>query len=127
MTDQRTTAPIGPARPRHAGAPASATTARPSARGSRAVTLIAMCLGAMITFLQITATVSALTTIQRDLGVDPTTVIWIPSAYTLVVASLVLSAATLGNRYGRKRMFAAGVVAMIVGGAVVAEARRRPG
>jgi hypothetical protein len=30
-------------------------------------------------------------------------VIWIPSAYTLVVASLVLSAATLGNRYGRRR------------------------
>ena len=65
-----------------------------SVRGSRPVTLIAMCLGAMITFLQITATVSALTTIQADLRVDPTTVIWIPSAYTLVVASLVLSAAT---------------------------------
>ena len=47
-----------------------------------------MCLGAMITFLQITATVSALTTIQRDLRVDPTTVIWIPSAYTLMVASV---------------------------------------
>ncbi|GAB3947212.1 MFS transporter [Micromonospora vulcania] len=95
---------------------------RSSARGSRAVTLVAMCLGAMITFLQITATVSALTTIQRDLRVDPTTLIWIPSAYTLAVASLVLSAATLGNRYGPKRMFGAGVVAMIVGGAVVAGA-----
>ncbi|MGW3609151.1 MULTISPECIES: MFS transporter [unclassified Micromonospora] len=122
MTDQRTTAPIGSARPPHASAPAPTATARPSVRGSRAVTLIAMCLGAMITFLQITATVSALTTIQRDLGVDPTTLIWIPSAYTLVVASLVLSAATLGNRYGRRRMFAAGVIAMIVGGAVVAAA-----
>ncbi|MGQ5263472.1 MFS transporter [Micromonospora sp. ZYX-F-536] len=120
MTNQRTTAPTTPARPPHAGAPVPA--ARTPLRGSPAVTLIAMCLGAMITFLQITATVSALTTIQRDLRVDPTTVIWIPSAYTLVVASLVLSAATLGNRYGRKRMFSAGVVAMIVGGAVVAGA-----
>ncbi|MET7876070.1 MFS transporter [Micromonospora sp. DT68] len=73
----------------------------------------------MITFLQITATVSALTTIQRDLRVDATTLIWIPSAYTLVVASVVLSAATLGNRYGRRRMFNAGVIAMIAGGAVV--------
>ncbi|WP_328849308.1 MFS transporter [Micromonospora zamorensis] len=103
-----------------AAAPGPAT-AR-SLRGSRPVTLIAMCLGAMITFLQITATVSALTTIQRDLRVDPTTVIWIPSAYTLVVASVVLSAATLGNRYGRRRMFGAGILAMIVGGAVVADA-----
>ncbi|WP_328423052.1 MFS transporter [Micromonospora sp. NBC_00389] len=122
MTDQRTTAPTRPARLRHASAPGPDATARPSLRGSRAVTLIAMCLGAMITFLQITATVSALTTIQRDLRVDPTTLIWIPSAYTLVVASLVLSAATLGNRYGRRRMFSAGVVAMIAGGAVVAGA-----
>ncbi|MET7670148.1 MFS transporter [Micromonospora luteifusca] len=103
-------------------APESAGTARSSVRGSRAVTLIAMCLGAMITFLQITATVSALTTIQQDLQVDPTTLVWIPSAYTLVVASVVLSAATLGNRYGRKRMFGAGVIAMIVGAAVVAGA-----
>ncbi|MGI5525257.1 MFS transporter [Micromonospora sp. CA-259024] len=103
-------------------APGSAARARASVRGSRPVTLIAMCLGAMITFLQITATVSALTTIQRDLRVDPTTLIWIPSAYTLVVASVVLSAATLGNRYGRKRMFGAGVSAMIVGGVVVASA-----
>ncbi|WUR60563.1 MFS transporter [Micromonospora chokoriensis] len=101
---------------------AAPATARPSLRGSRAMTLIATCLGAMITFLQITATVSALTTIQRDLRIDPTTVIWIPSAYTLVVASMVLSAATLGNRYGRRRMFGAGVIAMIVGGAVVAGA-----
>ncbi|MEU7798416.1 MFS transporter [Micromonospora arborensis] len=103
-------------------APESAGTARSSVRGSRAVTLIAMCLGAMITFLQITATVSALTTIQQNLKVDPTTLVWIPSAYTLMVASVVLSAATLGNRYGRKRMFGAGVIAMIVGAAVVAGA-----
>ncbi|WLS46471.1 MFS transporter [Micromonospora profundi] len=100
-------------------APTPAATARSSLRGSPAATLLATCLGAMITFLQITATVSALTTIQRDLRVDATTLIWIPSAYTLVVASVVLSAATLGNRYGRRRMFSAGVIAMIVGGAVV--------
>ncbi|MEU8152235.1 MFS transporter [Micromonospora sp. NPDC048986] len=108
--------PPGPA------APGPAVRARASVRGSRPVTLIAMCLGAMITFLQITATVSALTTIQRDLRVDPTTLVWIPSAYTLMVASVVLSAATLGSRYGRKRMFGAGVVAMVVGAAVVAGA-----
>ncbi|MET8039364.1 MFS transporter [Micromonospora sp. NPDC005215] len=102
--------------------PGPAGAVRSSVRGSRSVTLIAMCLGAMITFLQITATVSALTTIQQDLRVDPTTLIWIPSAYTLMVASVVLSAATLGNRYGRRRMFGAGVIAMIVGAAVVASA-----
>ncbi|MGC4815338.1 MFS transporter [Micromonospora sp. DT228] len=117
MTSNTTAPPApGPA------APGPAAPVRSAVRGSRPVTLIAMCLGAMITFLQITATVSALTTIQRDLRVDPTTLIWIPSAYTLMVASVVLSAATLGNRYGRKRVFGAGVLAMIVGAAVVAGA-----
>jgi hypothetical protein len=46
----------------------------------------------------------------------PECLIWIPSAYTLVVASLVLSAGTLGNLLGRKRMFCVGVVVMIAGG-----------
>ncbi|MFC4016801.1 MFS transporter [Micromonospora sp. GCM10011542] len=78
-----------------------------------------MCLGSLIVFFQLTATVISLTTIQRDLHVSPTTLVWIPSAYTLMVASLVLSASTLGNRYGRRRMFATGVIAMILGGAVL--------
>ncbi|MGN9779163.1 MFS transporter [Micromonospora sp. H33] len=116
MTDQRTLDPTGSAATPPGRAPQS------PARSSQVATLVAMCLGAAITFLQITATVSALTTIQRDLRVEPTTLIWIPSAYTLAVASLVLSAATLGNRYGRKRLFAAGVIAMILGGAVTAQA-----
>ncbi|WP_446218610.1 MFS transporter [Micromonospora sp. IBHARD004] len=116
MTDQRTLPPTGPATTQGASAPPSPV------RRSQVATLVAMCLGAAITFLQITATVSALTTIQRDLHVEPTTLIWIPSAYTLAVASLVLSAATLGNRFGRKRMFGAGVAAMIAGGAVLAQA-----
>lgn len=74
------------------------------------LTLVAMCLGVMMTFLLITATVSALSAVQADLHVSPSALIWIPSAYTLVVASLVLSAGTLGNLYGRKRMFCVGVV-----------------
>ncbi|MCG5465377.1 MFS transporter [Micromonospora sp. MED01] len=122
MTTSATASTPSGAAPSGKTSPGPAAPARSSLRGSRPVTLIAMCLGAMITFLQITATVSALTTIQQDLRVDPTTLVWIPSAYTLMVASVVLSAATLGSRYGRKRMFGAGVVAMIVGAAVVAEA-----
>lgn len=85
-------------------------------------TLVAMCLGMMMTFLLITAAVSALSAIQKDLGVGPSTLIWIPSAYMLVVASLVLPSSTLGNRFGRKRMFCIGVVVMIAGGLLAASA-----
>ncbi|SHI24916.1 MFS transporter [Streptomyces sp. 3214.6] len=86
------------------------------------LTLVAMCLGVMMTFLLITATISALSAIQADLHVSPSALIWIPSAYTLVVASLVLSAGTLGNLLGRKRMFCAGAVVMIAGGLLAATA-----
>jgi hypothetical protein len=59
-----------------------------SASGAReGLTLAAMCLGAMMTFLQITASASALSAIQEHLRISPGTLVWIPSAYTLLVAS----------------------------------------
>jgi hypothetical protein len=71
----------------------------PSTRRGEVLTLIAVCLGTMMTFLQITAATTALSAIQTDLHVSPTGLVWIPSAYALLVASLVLSAGTLGNLY----------------------------
>lgn len=66
--------------------------ARPEAAVQRreTLTLVAMCLGVMMTFLLVTATISALSAIRDDLHVSPSALIWIPSAYMLVVASLVL-------------------------------------
>lgn len=84
-----------------------------------AVTLVAMCLGAMTTFLLVTASVSALSEIQNDLHVSPTSLVWVPSAYNLLVASLVMSAGTIGNLYGRKRTFLTGTVIMIIGALTV--------
>ncbi|MFI5793439.1 MFS transporter [Streptomyces sp. NPDC051677] len=88
-------------------------------RLAAAVTLVAMCLGAMTTFLLVTASVSALSAIQDDLRVSPTGLVWIPSAYNLLVASLVMSAGTIGNLYGRKRAFLAGTAIMIIGSLTV--------
>jgi DHA2 family methylenomycin A resistance protein-like MFS transporter/DHA2 family multidrug resistance protein-like MFS transporter len=78
-----------------------------------------MCLGAMTTFLLITASVSALSAIQDDLHVSPTGLVWIPSAYTLLVACLVMSAGTIGNLYGRKRAFLTGAAFLILGSLTV--------
>ncbi|MEU6776975.1 MFS transporter [Streptomyces sp. NPDC046759] len=91
---------------------------QPSRRAA-AITLVAMCLGAMTTFLLITASVSALSAIQDDLHVSPTGLVWIPSAYTLLVASLVMSAGTIGNLYGRRRTFLVGAAVMIIGSLTV--------
>jgi DHA2 family multidrug resistance protein-like MFS transporter len=81
-----------------------------------------MCLGSAMTFLEITASISGLPAMQAALHVSAANAVWIPSAYTLTVASLVLSAGSLGNRYGRKRMFCLGVVVLAVGSLVVAAA-----
>ncbi|TQC39063.1 MFS transporter [Rhodococcus sp. WS4] len=87
-----------------------------AAHRGEVLTLMAMCMGAAVTFLLITATVSALPSIQDGLHVSPSNLIWIPSTYTLIVASLVLPSGTMGNRFGRKRMFCIGLMVMIVGG-----------
>jgi DHA2 family methylenomycin A resistance protein-like MFS transporter/DHA2 family multidrug resistance protein-like MFS transporter len=94
-------------------------TSHQSSRFTATITLVAMCLGAMTTFLLITASVAALSAIQDDLHVSPTGLVWIPSAYTLLVASLVMSAGTIGNLYGRKRTFLAGTTIMIIGSLTV--------
>jgi MFS family permease len=105
--------------PHPATAHAAASASSASFGRTQALTLLAMCLGAMMTFLQITASASALSQIQRDLQVSPGNLVWIPSAYTLLVASLLLSAGTMGNLYGRKRLFGLGAAVMIAGSLTV--------
>jgi EmrB/QacA subfamily drug resistance transporter len=51
----------------------------------------------------------ALSAIQRDLGASLEDLEWTVNAYTLSFAVLLLTGAALGDRYGRRRMFAAGL------------------
>jgi EmrB/QacA subfamily drug resistance transporter len=53
---------------------------------------------------------STLPAIQSDLGSDLSTLGWVLDAYLLVFAVLMLTAAALGDRFGRRRVFAGGVV-----------------
>jgi EmrB/QacA subfamily drug resistance transporter len=51
----------------------------------------------------------ALPTIRRDLGASIEDLEWTVNAYTLSFAVLLLTGAALGDRFGRKRVFAAGL------------------
>ncbi len=51
----------------------------------------------------------ALPTIHRDLGASVQSLEWTVNAYVLAYAVLLLTGAALGDRFGRKRMFLAGL------------------
>jgi EmrB/QacA subfamily drug resistance transporter len=52
---------------------------------------------------------TALPTIRHELGASLSSLEWTINAYTLSFAVLLMSAAALGDRYGRRRMFSFGV------------------
>lgn len=53
---------------------------------------------------------TALTEIGRDLGASIEALEWTVNAYTLCFAAFLLTAAVLGDRFGRRRLFVAGLV-----------------
>src|SRR3954471_6709327 len=59
--------------------------------------------------LDITVVNTALPAIQKDLGGSFTDLQWVIDAYALSLAALVLTAGSLADRLGRRRVFAAGL------------------
>src|SRR5215470_9125449 len=64
-------------------------------------TLVLVCTAAFMLLLDITIVSVALPSIQRDLRASLPDLQWVSAAYALVLAVLLLPAATLGDRLGR--------------------------
>ena len=76
------------------------------ARGwTLALTSVAFFMSALDALVVITA----LPAIQRDLGAGVSTLEWTVNAYTLASAAGIITAAALGDRLGRRRVFTAGL------------------
>src|SRR6266508_99290 len=73
-------------------------------------TLAAACFALFMAILDNLVVNIAMPTISRDLDAGTTQLQWIVSAYTLVFASLQITAGGLGDRLGRKRWFLTGIV-----------------
>ena len=71
-------------------------------------TLAACCCSQFLILLDVTTLNVALPSIQRELDVSTANLVWVINAYVLPFASLILVAGTLGDRYGRRRVFLAG-------------------
>lgn len=77
--------------------------------------LLATVLGSGISLLDSTVVNVALPALGRDLGATLGQLQWVVNGYTLSLAALVLLGGSLGDRFGRRRIFAVGVVWFALG------------
>jgi len=77
-------------------------------------TLLAACTATFMLLLDITIVNVALPDIQKDLGSSFSDLQWVVDAYALMLASLLLTAGSLGDILGRRLVFAGGVVLFTV-------------
>ena len=89
----------------------SSAPCRPS---SRPWVIAAASLGSGMAFLDSTVLNVALPAVQADLGASAREAQWIYGAYALVLAALLLMGGSLGDRYGRRRIFVLGAAIFAV-------------
>lgn len=99
--------PAGPV-----GDPPAAPVVAPLALGTPRArwVLLATVLASAMAFLDASAVNVALPTLGTDLGASLQGLQWVVTGYTLALAALVLLGGSLGDRYGRRRVFLVGVV-----------------
>ena len=76
---------------------------------SRRVTLAVVSLATAMLMLDIAVVNTALPDIQRDLHTGLSGIQWVVDAYTLALATVVLTAGSMADRLGRRRMFIGGL------------------
>jgi EmrB/QacA subfamily drug resistance transporter len=77
--------------------------------GRRALILAICCMSLFLTGLDVTIVNVALPSIGRDLDAQVSGLQWTVAAYTVTLASLLLSSGTLADRVGRRRIFLVGL------------------
>ena len=82
--------------------------------------LVVLCVSLLVIVLDNSILNVALPSIQEDLGASSTDLQWMVDSYTLVFAGLLLTAGSLGDRYGRRGALLAGFVVFGLGSAASA-------
>jgi EmrB/QacA subfamily drug resistance transporter len=81
-----------------------------SRRAVERAVLVSAITGSSMTFVDGTVVNVALPVLRQSLRADVAQVQWIVTAYMLFLASLILVGGALGDRWGRRKVFAAGVL-----------------
>lgn len=77
-------------------------------------TLLAVCVATFMLLLDITVVNVALPDIQKSLGASLSSLQWVVDAYSLTLAAFLLTAGSLADRIGRRRVFAVGFLIFTV-------------
>ncbi|AYF73053.1 MFS transporter [Nocardia yunnanensis] len=86
------------------------------------IVLAVLALGLSMVVLDGTIVAVSLPVIIDDLQLNLTQAQWINSIYAVVLAALLITSGRLGDRFGRRAMFAAGVVVFLLGSLLAARA-----
>src|SRR5437773_4131686 len=76
--------------------------ADPRIHDRRWLTLLVLCVSLLVIVIDNTIVNVALPTLVRDLGTSISQLQWVVDSYTLVFAGLLLTAGSLGDRFGRR-------------------------
>ena len=74
------------------------------------LTLAVACIAQVMMVLDVLIVTVALPAMQRELRLSPAGLEWVVSAYALALAALIPLGGALGDHFGRKRIFLAGVI-----------------
>ena len=91
--------------------------ATPSPAAAQRWVLALASLASFLVILDALVVATALTAIQRHLGSSLSDLEWTVNAYTLSFAVFLMTAAALGDRLGRRRVFAAGLALFAIASA----------
>jgi EmrB/QacA subfamily drug resistance transporter len=90
---------------------------------SHRTTLFAILGATFMLLVDVTIVNVALPSIQRQLGGSTPQIQWVIDAYALALAALILTSGALADRFGRRRLFVAGVAAFTIGSALCGAAQ----
>ena len=76
---------------------------------SRWLALLIVCLGDLMIVLDVTIVGVALPSIREDLGFSETSLAWVVNAYLLTFGGFLLLGGRLGDLFGHRRLFLAGI------------------
>ncbi len=97
-----------------------ATTGEAGAHRPGVMALVAVCLGFFVIQLDVTIVNVALPAIQRDIGGSVAGLQWVIDSYTLALAAVMLTAGSIADRAGARRVFLIGLSGFAAGSAACA-------